>query len=176
MEAIWRRKLATVIGSMIPSGVIVKTDFGDEKAIALQIRTDSDEFDAIVITNNQNEHQGVYRLEDVKPYLKTYGQLTESEMDHIDYLDDDREKSEISIALAYMKCVADRDGQNEFIKEGYALKAPRGMYEPVDWRAYYKELYGDDCYDDDDDEDEDEDGNINFSNDDLDDDDDYDEE
>lgn len=175
MEAIWRKKLATVIGSMIPSGLVVKTDFGDERVIALQIRTDSDEFDAIVITENQNENQGVYRIEDVKPYLKTYGQLTESEMDHMDYLDDDREKSEMAIALAYMKCVVDRDGQNEFIQEDYALKAPKGMYKPVDWKAYNKELYGDDYDDDDDDEDDDDDGSINFSNDDLDDDDDYDE-
>lgn len=175
MEAIWRKKLMTLIGSMIPSGLIVKTDFGDEVVIGYQIRTDSDEFDAIIITSNQNENQGVYRLEDVKPYLNTYEQLTEPEWDHLDYLDDDREKTEIGIALSYMRCAMDRDGKNEFIEKGYALKAPEGMYAPEDWKAYNKELYGDD-YDDDDDEEDDDEDRVNFSNDDLDDDDDYDEE
>lgn len=174
METIWKKKLLTLIGSMIPSGLIVKTDFGDEVVIGYQIRTDSDEFDAIIITSNQNEHQGVYRLEDVKPYLNTYAQLTEPEWDHLDYLDDDREKTEIGIALSYMRCAMDRDGKNEFIENGYALKAPKGMYAPEDWEAYNRELYGDE-YDDDDDDD-DNDGNVNFSNDDLDDEDDYDEE
>ena len=172
MEAIWKKKLATIIGAMIPSGLVVHTDFGDEKAIALQIRTDSDEFDAIVITNNQNEHQGVYRLEDVKPYLRTYFQLTESEKTHLEYLDDDYEKSEISVALSYMLCVTDRDGQNELVENGLAIKAPKGMYEPVDWRK----LCGDDYDDDDDDEEEDDNDNVNFSNDDIDDEEDYDEE
>lgn len=176
METIWKKKLITLIGSMIPSGLIVKTDFGDETVIGYQIRTDSDEFDAIIITSNQNEHQGVYRLEDVKPYLRTYFQLTESEKAHLGYLDDDYEKSEISVALAYMRCVTDRDGQNELIENGYALKAPKGMYEPMDWPSYNKELYGDDYYDDDDDEEDDDEDNINFSNDDLDDEEDYDEE
>lgn len=170
MEAIWKKKLATVIGSMIPSGLIVKTDFGDEVAIAMQIRTDTDEFDAVVITNNINDNQGFYRVEDVKPYLRDYGQLTEPEMDHLDFLDDDREKSEISIALSYMKCVMDRDGKNELVEQGFALKAPKGMYKPIDWEAYNKELYGDGYDYDEDDKD------YNFSNDDLDDEDDYDEE
>lgn len=176
METIWRKKLMTLIGSMIPSGLIVKTDFGDEVVIGYQIRTDADEFDAIIITSNQNENQGVYRLEDVKPYLNTYAQLTESEWDHLDFLDDDCEKTEIGIALAYMRCAMDRDGKNEFIEKGYALKAPKGMYAPEDWEAYNKELYGDTNDDEEEDNNNSNSNNkVNFSNEDLDDEEDYDE-